>query len=336
MFSDAARIAGRTFPTPARSLSYPKVVAMSCTAVRKAFTLIELLVVIAIIAILIGLLLPAVQKVREAASRAKCQNNLKQIGLGLHNYHDVYRRFPPGGASIAGMTGANDSQSFHVFILPYVEQSALFSQFNLAAAYLTAPNRNLGSSKVPVYLCPSNAVNLYTENNGENPTTGDRGWTSHYIGNMGPHEVGTTRYLVDLSVATNGGQAQQGVLGANTKVSLPQIADGSSNTFLVGESSWTRGDASVAVGYRVWHRGCNSANALACGGCRNVANGLGTVWAAGGASAAYNNYSFGSTHPGGTNFLFGDGSVRSVGNDTTLGVLLATASRDGNEVLTVP
>jgi prepilin-type processing-associated H-X9-DG protein len=306
--------------------------------------LIELLVVIAIIAILIGLLLPAVQKVREAANRTRCQNNMKQIGLGLHNYHDSFRKFPPGGASIVGMSGANDSQSFHVLILPYVEQAALFSQFNLSASYLTQPNRNLGAVRVPLYLCPSNGINLYTENAGENPTTGERGWTTHYIGNMGPNDTNINSppiYQVNfinqsnVTNTGNGGQSLQGVLGANTNVTLPQIVDGTSNTFLVGESSWTRGDASLVVGYRVWHRGCNTSNALACGGCRNVGNGLGTVWAGGGATAAYNNYSFGSNHTGITNFLFCDGSVRPVNNDTNLGVLMATASRDGNEPLTV-
>ena len=310
---------------------------------RRAFTLIELLVVIAIIAILIGLLLPAVQKVREAANRTRCTNNLKQIGLGLHNYHDSYRRFPPGGASIPGMGTANDSQSFHVLILPYVEQAALFSQFNQAAVYQAAPNRNLGGQKVPIYLCPSNVVNLYTENTGENPTTGDRGWTTHYHGNMGPNDTNVNTppiYQVNFTNQLgafnngNGGQSLQGVLGADTKVSLPQISDGSSNTFLVGETSWTRGDASVTVGYRVWHRGCNGASGLACGGCRNVGNGLGTVWAGGGGTASYNNFSFGSSHTGITNFVFADGSVRSVGNDTTLGILMATASRNGSEVLT--
>jgi prepilin-type N-terminal cleavage/methylation domain-containing protein/prepilin-type processing-associated H-X9-DG protein len=304
---------------------------------RRAFTLIELLVVIAIIAVLIGLLLPAVQKVREAAARAKCQNNLKQIGLGLHNYHDAHSTLPPGGAGTASTAAANDGMGFHVYILPFVEQDALFRRFDLARTYNQAPNKAQAAVLVPIYQCPS-AMNLYTENNGENASATEKGWTTHYHGNMGPNDLANNTYEVIGS--TNGGQAQQGVLGRDTKTRLTDLIDGSSNTLLVGETSWTRGGtgdpSSLPVGYRVWHRGCNTANALACGSCRNVANGLGTVWAGGGATAGYNNFSFGGIHTGGTNFLFCDGSIRSVNNDISLGILLATASRNGGEVQTAP
>jgi prepilin-type N-terminal cleavage/methylation domain-containing protein len=295
----------------------------------KGFTLVELLVVIAIIGALVALLLPAVQSAREAARRMKCQNHLKQIGLGLHNYHDVMSGLPPGGMSTASTAQANDGMGFHVFLLPYVEQDALFRQFNGAQPYNVAPNRDLGATKVGLYLCPS-AINLYTENASENAATGAKGWTTHYHGNMGPNDLATNRYEVIQS--TNGGQARQGVLGRDTKVRLAEITDGTSNTFLVGETSWTRGNpVSNVIGYRVWHRGCNTNGQLACGSCRNVANGLGTIWAAGGGVAAYNNFSFGSIHPSSTNFLYCDASTRSVSNNTALGVLLATASRDGGE-----
>jgi prepilin-type N-terminal cleavage/methylation domain-containing protein len=296
---------------------------------RRAFTLVELLVVIAIIGALVALLLPAVQSAREAARRMKCQNHLKQIGLGLHNYHDVHGGLPPGGMATASTASANDGMGFHVFLLPYVEQDALFKQFDGTKPYNAAPNRVLGATRVSLYMCPS-AINLYTENAGENAATGEKGWTTHYHGNMGPNDLATNRYEVIAS--TNGGQARQGVLGRDTKIRLAEITDGTSNTFMVGETSWTRGNpVSNVVGYRVWHRGCNTNGQLACGSCRNVANGLGTVWAGGGGVAAYNNFSFGSIHPSSTNFLFGDASTRAISNNISLGVLMATASRDGGE-----
>src|SRR5262245_58067855 len=103
---------------------------------RKAFTLIELLVVIAIIAVLIGLLLPAVQKVREAANRLKCGNNLKQLGLAAHQYADSFDRLPPGAA------GGPSFSSLHVFLLPYLEQAAKYRQFDLTRNVVTNPGNH--------------------------------------------------------------------------------------------------------------------------------------------------------------------------------------------------
>src|SRR5258708_4421292 len=125
-------------------------------SVRSAFTLIELLVVIAIIAILIALLVPAVQKVREAAARTQCINNIKQINLALHNYHDNYKKLPPGGATVPGAGTTNEAGlSFHVFILPFIEQSNLYVQFDPTKGFRQAPNVQLSNTPVTAYLCPS-------------------------------------------------------------------------------------------------------------------------------------------------------------------------------------
>jgi prepilin-type N-terminal cleavage/methylation domain-containing protein/prepilin-type processing-associated H-X9-DG protein len=164
-----------------------------------AFTLIELLVVIAIIAILIGLLLPAVQKVREAAARTQCQNNLKQLGLAVHSYHDAYKYFPP--AFSKNPPQASNNWGWATWILPHVEQGPLFSSLNpLVNSLVQDTNTNL---PLPVFTCPSDPS----------------GPTNPNIGGYGK-----SNYTVSEQVSDG---------GSTYKIS--QITDGTSNTLMIGE-----------------------------------------------------------------------------------------------------
>jgi prepilin-type N-terminal cleavage/methylation domain-containing protein/prepilin-type processing-associated H-X9-DG protein len=186
---------------------------------RRGFTLIELLVVIAIIAILIGLLVPAVQKVREAAARTQCQNNLKQISLGAHNYHDSYKRFP------SGMTPAPASTSVLMLILPYLEQANKYSQFRLDKNVHSDPlNAEARAQDLPIYLCPTD------------PSFG--AYEDLFPGPGGTGKVGRTNYHANLGAHAwwrNASTPQAGVFSFDSRTRITDIKDGSSNTVLFSE-----------------------------------------------------------------------------------------------------
>jgi prepilin-type N-terminal cleavage/methylation domain-containing protein/prepilin-type processing-associated H-X9-DG protein len=199
---------------------------------RIAFTLIELLVVIAIIAILIGLLLPAVQKVREAANRAKCQNNLKQLGIALHGYHDTMQFFPGCSAPQAGF---NTPQCWNAFILPYIEQVNIY---NLIATNWdiepynvdpTTPAGRAAGTILPIFLCPSanttSTYNLFAA--APSTTFFNNNAVCHYAAIMGSDRTltGYASYL--------------GIMSINTKNRIADVTDGTSNTMILGEWSGT-------------------------------------------------------------------------------------------------
>ena len=304
--------------------------------VRPAFTLIELLVVIAIIAILIGLLLPAVQKVREAAARMKCSNNLKQMGIALHSYHDVNGTFPPGAAPVNAT-----SLGWNSYILPYIEQDNIWRLMNpTVAAYATGVNRNQGANRISVFLCPS-----YGEERSSSTIDnvgGQNGYTIHYVGNMGPKGTNPTTGAAYgfANLGGQGGMAIDGMLPYHTSVWTSQpartagvtmtgISDGTSNTLMLFEVAWT-GLERAPGSLRAWPRGCHWSDD--CTSMKNVANAMRTVKYNGGGN--YNDISMGSNHTGGCNVALGDGSVRFLRESVDLNrVLKPLASRAGGEVI---
>ena len=280
---------------------------------RRAFTLIELLVVIAIISVLIGLLLPAVQKVREAAARMSCTNNLKQIGLALHNHHDSYQVFPPGFTALAGPGGdVSPGWGWAFHILPYIEQDNLYRQANLGQPVTAWP---LLRQKVTIYSCPSDIQSspFQVYGPGGVPLTGVMAAPCSYAAVVGGDET-------EVTVGDGAGQFH-GCFYRNSRTRITDITDGTSNTALVAERACgiTQGTwAGALTGARMRLGPKSPANALNpnmdydpdlfsllhC----NVINATNAQSSDGGTDDPS------SFHTGGANHLFGDGSVRFIRN----------------------
>jgi prepilin-type N-terminal cleavage/methylation domain-containing protein/prepilin-type processing-associated H-X9-DG protein len=181
-----------------------------------AFTLIELLVVSAIVAVLLGLLFPAVQKVRAAANRTMCTNNLRQIGIALHHYHDVYHTFPPGGIEWRPPGNSTQRQlAWCVFLLPYLEQDNLYRSLNLNQPFDSPQNAQGAAAVLPVFLCPSKLRTAYRfEGRGLCDYGGIFGQA--LFGNNNPHN---------------------GTMLFDKPIRIPMITDGTSHTVMISEDT---------------------------------------------------------------------------------------------------
>ncbi len=310
---------------------------------RRGFTLIELLVVIAIIAILIALLLPAVQQAREAARRTQCKNHLKQMGLALHNYHDVFNKFP------IGSLGVSTRLNWRVGILPYLDQAPLFNKLNMSESFwsgsLGANNAILQGLVINVYQCPSSALPAlptaapYTSNS--SPVQ-----IHNYIGVMGAIHDPATAALLPAARSTNYGGyfIDNGMLVANASMNMRDCTDGSSNTMMIAEQSGMVGTSDIRNGY---YGGWLGVNFTGPGNSTNTitdlwCHGITAVWynsntnsaSATGARYIYDaNTIFTSFHEGGVHILLGDGTVRFISENLDIGVLRRLAIRDDGQVV---
>lgn len=303
---------------------------------RHAFTLIELLVVIAIIAILIALLLPAVQQAREAARRSTCKNNLKQIGLALHNYHDAFQTFPYGGSARYWNPTGETAFNWRVMILPYLDQASLYNQMSpFFGSYddtTMATLTNFHEQIIPVYQCPSEPEGgvrsgLTTDfDNGLGQVT--TAAVSSYNGSSGPTSSTVTCFLCASSVCLchapgnhfGSDNKVEGIMGANARgTKLRDILDGSSNTLMVGEVTQIKNG--IGNPYAQW----NGIWAVS-----STTTGINWI---GRAAGWRSGHGFASNHVGGAHFLMCDGAVRFISENldlATFGFLGGKA--DGNVV----
>ena len=307
----------------------------------KAFTLIELLVVIAIIAILIGLLLPAIQKVRELANKMTCANNLKQMGLALLNYETIYQRIPPSGTKTI-------QHSWTIFILPYIEQQNLYNQYRMDKDWFDTLNKKATQTQVKTFICPSSPEDQNrTAKDNKNPNAAITDYTVPYwvtdefmlFSLSNGKGVAQTPFPLNLAVMNS--------QGIGTRLS--EISDGTSNSFLIYESGGR-------PNHYIYGKIAGPSNVLAWDMCHNanVTNGIisGVAWAdlandspvhgfnKNGTKCSEacvinctNNQEAYSFHSGGMNASFADGSVRYINENISIITFCALVTMAGGEVI---
>ena len=296
---------------------------------RPAVSLIELLVVIGIIGILLSLLLPAVQQVRGAASSSACQNNLRQVGLSLHHFHDVYHQFPPVPVAKSAAHDANNLLSWMALMLPQMEDAPLYASSIRACQMDTDVTKNpphIGfATVIPSYVCPADGRLL-------SPLTDSLGVTAAFTSYVGIYGAIAPGSLI----------GQEGALGFGGGGRMNAVTDGLSNTIMVGERP---PPDSLQAGW--WYPGfwgdTNGArgpnNGIVLGGVQVVFNNgcrqLKGTFSPGVTSNPCDRFHLWSLHTGGANFLFADGSVRFL-TYTSEPIMLPLATRAGGEVFDLP
>jgi len=322
------------------------------TVRSRGFTLIELLVVIAIIAILIALLLPAVQQAREAARRSTCKNNMKQMGLALHNYHDVYKTFPLGTRY-----PNNQPNNWRFALLPYMDQANIYEQaktvpgsdVNFWEGHGNTYNGDtlLFKDKVitPIYMCPSSADPAISYANGDK----NQGSQSHqYVGIMGAYSDPAGRTNVYYQSGHGGYATNTGCLLINECKGMRDVTDGTSNTIIIGEQSkisssnpvlrrsdYTSGWAGLSAQGTISQWIAGPAGATTFGtGVTAVYHSPNPTSTGSEANTQYDwNTPLTSYHTGGVHVLLADGAVRFLSNNTDLALIKKLCVRDDGTVI---
>ncbi|MBS0204210.1 MAG: DUF1559 domain-containing protein [Planctomycetes bacterium] len=322
---------------------------------RIGFTLIELLVVIAIIAVLIALLLPAVQQAREAARRTQCKNNMKQMGLALHNYHDIYNRLPIGAQAdpvVSAAAGQNDRPNWRVAIFPQMDQAPLFNQLSFNSVHgftapYSGPNVVLQGTKLPGWNCPSSPCPITGLSGSEQCWNGGNPQLADYVGIGGaaPDPGGRTN-VISSSNYDGGLYSSNGLLSGALSVNFSSATDGLSDTLMVGENSdYTKNASGTPIDIRSNYYGAWSGFTVP----NNPWSGSPDSWSTGITTVRYPintqgtpagavhtweaNLPLRSAHVGGAHVLMGDGATRFLSNNLDLNTLLRLASKDDGAIV---